>query len=81
MDRYSDLDLHVWVADSVLAEGSRKVEALLALLGEVKFRSPLQPTVAVTALVGPDWQRVGWLRARWLRLRCDACGRALCAQP
>jgi hypothetical protein len=29
----------------------------------------------------PEWHRVGWLRARWLRLRCDACGRALCAQP
>ena len=24
MDRYSDLDLHVWVADSVLAEASRR---------------------------------------------------------
>jgi hypothetical protein len=29
----------------------------------------------------PEWYRVGWLRARWLRLHCDACGRALCAQP
>ena len=29
----------------------------------------------------PEWHRVGWLRARWLRLRCDACGRVLCAQP
>jgi hypothetical protein len=29
----------------------------------------------------PEWHRVGWLHARWLRLRCDACGRALCAQP
>jgi len=58
MDRYSDLDLEVWVADSVLAAGGRKLEALLASLGEVKLRFPLRPTLAVTAFVGPDWQRV-----------------------
>jgi hypothetical protein len=58
MDRYSDLDLHVWVADTAPTVDGRKIAALLALLGEVKFRSPLRPTTAVTAFVGPDWQRV-----------------------
>jgi len=58
MDRYSDLDLHVWLTDAALEAGHRKLEALLAQLGEVKFHSPLRPTRAVTAFVGPDWQRV-----------------------
>src|SRR2546421_12967710 len=58
MDRYSDLDLHVWVTDSALTLDGSKLEALLALLGEVKFRSPLRPRRSVTAFVGPEWQRV-----------------------
>ena len=58
MDRYSDLDLKVWVTDAAFAEGGRKIDELLATLGEVRFRYPLKPTDSTTALVGPDWQRV-----------------------
>ena len=58
MDRYSDLDLHVWVTDEVFADGSRKLAELLATLGEVRNSCPVRPKEHVTALVGPEWQRV-----------------------
>ena len=57
MDRYSDLDIKVWVAEEVAREG-RKLTELLATFGEVHYRKPLHSPDAATALVGPDWQRV-----------------------
>src|SRR5215470_8665097 len=58
MDRYSDLDLMVWVTSEAYAEGRSKIAALLATLGEVRSQFPRQPTSSTTALVGPNWQRV-----------------------
>jgi hypothetical protein len=57
MDRYSDLDIKVWVSEEVAREG-RKLGELLATLGEVHYRTPLHSPDSATALVGPDWQRV-----------------------
>jgi hypothetical protein len=57
MDRYSDLDIKVWVTEEVAREG-RKLNELLATLGEVHYRIPHDSPDSATALVGPDWQRV-----------------------
>jgi hypothetical protein len=58
MDRYSDLDLMVWVTQAAYVEGRGKIEALLSTLGQVQSQYPLHPISSTTALVGPDWQRV-----------------------
>lgn len=81
MDRYSDLDLMVWVTQDAYAGGRAKLAALLSTLGPVQSQVPLHPTSSTTALVGPDWQRVdlelfreedlkpwaGWAGARILK--------------
>lgn len=81
MDRYSDLDLMVWVTKEAYAEGREKLAVLLSTLGQVESQVPLHPTSSTTALVGPDWQRVdlelfreedlkpwlGWAGARILK--------------
>jgi hypothetical protein len=95
MDRYSDLDLMVWVTEQAQADGGRKIEELLTTLGEVQSRYPLHPTSSTTALVGPDWQRVdlellreedlkpwpGWAGARILKDTNGTLSRILAQAP
>ena len=56
MDRYSDLDLMVWVTQDAYADGRGKLAALLSTLGPVQSQVPLHPTSSTTALVGRDWE-------------------------
>jgi hypothetical protein len=56
-DRFSDLDINVWIADS-LAEPTQKRLQLLALLGDVRFFYPKASGLNVTGFVGLYWQRV-----------------------
>jgi len=95
MDRYSDLDLMVWVTEEAYAEGSGKLEALLSTLGQVQSQHPHRPTSSSTALVGPDWQRVdlelfreedlkpwiGWSGARILKDTNATLSRILAQVP
>jgi len=95
MDRYSDLDLMVWVTEEAYAEGSAKLEALLSTLGQVQSQHPHRPTSSSTALVGPDWQRVdlelfreedlkpwlGWAGARILKDTNATLSRILAQVP
>jgi hypothetical protein len=95
MDRYSDLDLMVWVTKEAYTEGRAKIEALLSTLGQVQSHYPLHPTSSTTALVGPDWQRVdlellreedlkpwpGWAGARILKDANATLSRVLAQAP
>lgn len=56
-DRYSDLDLDVWVSEQAFAVVESTIEEVLAGLGRIQFVYSRGPAF-VTALVGPDWQRV-----------------------
>ena len=58
-DRYSDLDISLWLRDEALAKGGR-TEHYLAWLGEIKFVSKTyhDSGVASNCYVGPGWQRV-----------------------
>jgi hypothetical protein len=56
-DRYSDLDIDVWVTAEAVARSDGKLAEILALLGPVQFVYSRGPAF-VTAFAGPDWQRV-----------------------
>jgi hypothetical protein len=58
-DRYSDLDISLWLRDEALAKGGR-IEYYLNWLGEIQFVSvsPHASGCACNAYVGSDWQRV-----------------------
>jgi hypothetical protein len=58
MDRYSDLDIKIWAEEAALDREGEKIGQILSRLGEVRFFHPLHPRDSVTALIGPDWQRV-----------------------
>ncbi len=58
-DRYSDLDIMLWLRDEALAKGGR-IEHYLGWLGEIQFVSWSQNEFGLSSnsYVGPDWQRV-----------------------
>ncbi|HEY7034453.1 MAG TPA: hypothetical protein VH482_24160 [Thermomicrobiales bacterium] len=56
-DRYSDLDLDVWLADDAFADVPAKTCDLLAVLGTVEWSMDVAPAWT-HAMVGPDWRRV-----------------------
>jgi hypothetical protein len=51
-DRYSDLDIDLWVPDTWLEDGPSRLREVMGWLGEVQF------LYGGTGFVGPDWQRV-----------------------
>jgi hypothetical protein len=59
MDRYSDLDISLWLRDEALAKPGR-IEHYLAWLGQIQFVSWSQHDSGLSSncCVGPDWQRV-----------------------
>jgi hypothetical protein len=56
-DRYSDLDLEVWLTDDAFADLPGKTRELLAVLGPIRDSMPREPAFT-QANVGPDWRRV-----------------------
>lgn len=56
-DPFSDLDLDVWVTAEAFSQVDAKLQEVLSRLGAIQFSYPRGPAF-VTALVGPDWQRV-----------------------
>ena len=56
-DRYSDLDLEVWLTDDAYANLAATTLALLGLLGSIMLAQTRLPAFT-QASVGPDWRRV-----------------------
>jgi hypothetical protein len=58
-DRYSDLDISLWLRDEALAKPHR-TEHYVGWLGEIQFvsLSPHDSGVASNCYVGPNWQQV-----------------------
>lgn len=56
-DRFSDLDLEVWLTDDAVADLPAKSHDLLAVLGPIGWSMAPAPSFT-QALVGPDWRRV-----------------------
>lgn len=56
-DRYSDLDIDVWVAADAFGDLSAMLEATMNALGGAQFAYTRGPAF-VTGFVGEDWQRV-----------------------
>jgi predicted nucleotidyltransferase len=56
-DRYSDLDIEVWVPDEDLEIAFDRLRALLETLGTVQF-TIFRELSAMRGFVGPDWRRV-----------------------
>ena len=56
-DRFSDLDLEVWLADEAVADLPATTRRLLAVLGTIKLIEARDPWFT-QANVGPDWRRV-----------------------
>jgi hypothetical protein len=56
-DRYSDLDIEVWVTVSAFTRADATIDDVLTALGQVHFVYTRGPGF-VTAFVGSEWQRV-----------------------
>ena len=56
-DRFSDLDLEVWLADDAFADLPAKTRDLHAVLGTIEFYEVRHPGFTQSN-VGPDWRRV-----------------------
>jgi hypothetical protein len=56
-DRYSDLDIEVWVTADAFTRADATIDDILTALGQVHFVYTRGPGF-VTAFVGSDWQRV-----------------------
>ncbi len=56
-DRYSDLDIEVWIRDDMGTQLSGKLRQVLGRLGPVRFSYP-RGEGFVTGFVGDEWQRV-----------------------
>ncbi len=56
-DRYSDLDIEVWVRDGVFEDAAGKLEQILGRLGQVRFSYRRGPNFSV-GLVGDAWTKV-----------------------
>lgn len=65
-DRYSDLDLDVWLSDDAYADLPAATHRLLAVLGPIAWSMTPSPWFT-QANIGPDWRRVDL----HLRLRGD----------
>jgi hypothetical protein len=73
-DRFSDLDLELWVTASAFAQAETTARHILNYLGPIHFAYPRdQGWTACTAFVGGQWQRVD------LVLHPDTEGRPLSA--
>ena len=58
-DRYSDLDIEVWVATSACNDPLAVAERVMGYLGTVHYMYDRREGLAfLTGFVGPDWQRV-----------------------
>lgn len=53
-DRFSDLDIDLWIPDTWHDEGAIRLREVMGWLGEVHFL----PSGSGTGFVGPDWRRV-----------------------
>jgi hypothetical protein len=69
-DRFSDLDIVVWVADAVLEQASARVRQIMGWLGEVHFAYARGEAFA-TGFVGSDWRRVDLYLRRKAELKPD----------
>jgi hypothetical protein len=59
-DRFSDLDIDLWVTDAAFAQMASTLHEILSFLGTVRFSYPRGK--GCTAFVGEEWQRVDlWL--------------------
>jgi hypothetical protein len=56
-DRFSDLDIDLWVPDAWVDQGPARVREAMRWLGELHFAYDRGPAFA-TGFVGPDWCRV-----------------------
>lgn len=56
-DRFSDLDLEVWLTDEAFADLPAKTHDLLTVLGSIELLETRAPAFT-QANVGPDWRRV-----------------------
>src|SRR5947209_4240228 len=56
-DRYSDLDIELWVTDRVFEDAPAVLRRLSSYLGPVQFIYERGEGFA-TGFVGPEWQRV-----------------------
>jgi hypothetical protein len=56
-DRFSDLDIDVWLAEDAFAEVAAKTRELLSTLGTIQWSQSLGPGFA-RALVGREWRSV-----------------------
>jgi hypothetical protein len=70
-DRFSDLDIVVWVADAVAEQASASVRQIMGWLGEVHFAYARGEAFA-TGFVGSDWRRVDLYLKRQAELKPDA---------
>lgn len=62
-DRFSDLDIDLWVTDAAFAQMASSLQDILSFLGTIRFSYPRGN--GCTAFVGEDWQRVDlWLHQR-----------------
>jgi hypothetical protein len=57
-DRYSDLDIELWVTDQAFADAPNVLRRLMGYLGTVHFMYERGAETRTTGFVGPDWQRV-----------------------
>jgi hypothetical protein len=57
-DRYSDLDIELWVTDRAFADAPNVLRRLMGHLGTVQFMYEREAEARITGFVGPDWQRV-----------------------
>jgi hypothetical protein len=57
MDRYSDLDIDIWVSGDAWGAAGETLHAILGRLGAEQFSYARGPA-AITGFVGPEWQRV-----------------------
>ena len=57
-DRYSDLDIELWVTDQAFADAPNVLRRLMGYLGTVQFMYERGAETRTTGFVGPDWQRV-----------------------
>jgi hypothetical protein len=56
-DRFSDLDIELWVTDAAYARAQAKLREILERLGVVQFLY-YRGAATATGFVGPAWQRV-----------------------
>jgi hypothetical protein len=63
-DRFSDLDLHLWLAEAAFDPGLPRLREVMEWLGPVPFLY-LRGAGFATGFVSPDWQRVDLYLKPW----------------